>query len=78
MNEQTKSGSKMSKIKSSSSAKDDKKDATKSTKDDKKDATKSEYSSDFLRQKLLEHFGHKDFKSTLQKEAIKEIMKGNV
>lgn len=43
----------------------------------KKDV-KPEYSSDFLRKKLLEHFKHSDFKSTLQKEAIQEIMRGNV
>lgn len=39
-------------------------------------ASDSKYSSEFLRQKLQEHFHHKDFKSTLQKDAIKEIMRG--
>lgn len=34
------------------------------------------YTSEFLRQKLREHFHHTDFKSTLQKDAIKEIMRG--
>lgn len=37
---------------------------------------RSEYSSEMLRAKLSEHFNHKDFKSTLQKDAIKEILKG--
>lgn len=40
----------------------------------KKDS--SEYSSEKLREKLKEHFNHKDFKSTLQKDAIKEILRG--
>lgn len=37
---------------------------------------KTEITSDFLRAKLKEYFHHKDFKSTLQKDAIKEIIKG--
>lgn len=36
------------------------------------------FSSDFLRQKLREYFNHLDFKSTLQKDAIKEIMRGKL
>lgn len=36
----------------------------------------NKYSSDFLRQKLRDYFHHTDFKSTLQKDAIKEIMRG--
>lgn len=40
----------------------------------KKDS--NEYSSEKLRQKLKEHFNHKDFKSTLQKDAIKELLRG--
>lgn len=40
----------------------------------KKDS--SEYSSEKLREKLKEHFNHKDFKSTLQKDVIKEILRG--
>lgn len=39
-------------------------------------ASDSKYTSEFLRQKLREHFHHTDFKSTLQKDAIKEIMQG--
>lgn len=39
-------------------------------------ASDSKYSSEVLRQKLREHFHHTDFKNTLQKEAIKEIMRG--
>lgn len=66
MNESTKSTSKPKPSSSSS----------KST-GDKNDGEKSEYSSDFLRQKLREYFNHSDFKSTLQKDAIKEIMRGN-
>lgn len=39
-------------------------------------ASDSKYTSEYLRQKLREHFHHTDFKSTLQKDAIKEIMRG--
>lgn len=39
-------------------------------------ASDSKYTSEFLRQKLREYFHHTDFKSTLQKDAIKEIMRG--
>lgn len=46
----------------------------KSQKDAK--ASDSKYSSEYLRQKVREHFHHTDFKSTLQKEAIKEVMRG--
>lgn len=53
--------------------KDEKKDE-KPQKDAK--ASDSKYSSEFLRQKLREQFHHTDFKSTLQKDAIKEIMRG--
>lgn len=59
--------------KSKAKVKDEKKDE-KSQKDAK--ASDSKYSSEFLRQKLREHFHHTDFKSTLQKDAIKEIMRG--
>lgn len=38
----------------------------------------SEYSSEKLREKLNEYFSHKDFKSTLQKDAIKEILRGEI
>lgn len=61
------------KVKSKST---DRKRDGKSQKDAK--ASDSKYSSENLRQKLREHFQHKDFKSTLQKEAIKEIMRGNI
>lgn len=57
-----------SKIKSSKSF-----GSSKAKKDGKE---KEEYSSEFLRQKLHEFFNHTDFKSTLQKDAIKEIMRG--
>lgn len=57
-----------SKTKSSSSS-----SSSKIKKDDKE---KVEYSSEFLRTKLREFFNHSDFKSTLQKDAIKEIMRG--
>lgn len=57
-----------SKTKSSSSS-----SSSKSKKDGKE---KEEYSSEFLRGKLREFFNHPDFKSTLQKESIKEIMRG--
>lgn len=79
---------KSTKTKSSSSSKvkkDEKHKDEKTKKDDKRkedklkkdDKHKDEpYSSDFLRQKLREYFNHSDFKSTLQKDAIKEIMKG--
>lgn len=55
------------------------KDKTKSgdkKKDEKSQKDDSKFTSDFLRQKLREYFHHTDFKSTLQKEAIKEIMRG--
>lgn len=39
-------------------------------------ASDSKYSSEFLRQKLREYFHHTDFKSTLQKDAIKEVVRG--
>lgn len=38
--------------------------------------TKPEITSDYCRKKLREHFKHKDFKSNLQKDAIKKILKG--
>lgn len=53
----------------SSKTKNDEKNKVKKPNDDK-------YSSEFLRQKLREHFHHSDFKSNLQKDAIKEIMRG--
>lgn len=37
---------------------------------------KTEITSDYLRAKLKEFFHHKDFKNSLQKDAIKEIVKG--
>lgn len=52
-------------------AKKDEKDKVKKPDDDK-------YSSEFLRQKVREHFHHSDFKSSLQKDAIKEIMRGKM
>lgn len=54
---------------------EDRRKHEKSQKDARTD-TYSKYSSEFLRQKLREYFHHTDFKSTLQKEAIKEIMQG--
>lgn len=60
-----------SKIKSSTSSTSS--NAFKSKKDGKE---KEEYSSEFLRVKLREIFNHSDFKSNLQKDAIKEILKG--
>lgn len=65
MEEPSKFTSKTKSSKSSSSSK--------AKKDGKE---KEEYSSEFLRQKLREFFNHTDFKSTLQKDAIKEIMRG--
>lgn len=58
------------KTKSHDKRTDEKKQTVELPKDDK-------YSSEFLRQKLRQYFHHSDFKSTLQKDAIKEIMKGD-
>lgn len=71
------SSSSSSKPKTGTGTRDHTKDKTKSE-DKKKDATASDskYTSEFLREKLREHFPHPDFKSTLQKDAIKEIMRG--
>lgn len=68
MDEPKKSTKSKNKTKSSSSS-------SKTAKDGKE---KEEYSSEFLRQKLREFFNHSDFKSTLQKDAIKEIMRGEI
>lgn len=59
---------------SKSSGKSKSSSSSKTKKDDK--VAKDEYSSDFLRQKLRELFKHSDFKSNLQKDAIKEIVRG--
>lgn len=63
----------MEKEKSSNKAKAS---SSSSKKKDVKSEKNDEFSSDFLRKKLKEHFNHSDFKSSLQKDAIKEIMKG--
>lgn len=60
MDEPLKSSNKSKASSSSNSKKDD----------------KTAISSDFLRKKLLEYFKHSDFKSNLQKDAIKEITRG--
>lgn len=67
MDEPSKSSGKSKSTSSSSSSK---------LKKDEKRSNGDTFSSDFLRQKLKEYFKHSDFKSSLQKDAIKEIMRG--
>lgn len=78
----TESNSKKKSSSSLKSSKDEKHKTKSSTKDEKRRDVKpkkdDQYSSEFLRQKLREYFKHSDFKSNLQKDAIKEVMKGNI
>lgn len=39
-------------------------------------SSKDEITSDYCRSKLRQYFNHKDFKNSLQKDAIKAILKG--
>lgn len=64
----------MNKPTKSSSERKSKKDVKTSEKDDKS----TEISSEVLRNKLREFFKHSDFKSSLQKDAIKEVLRGEV
>ncbi|XP_031625684.1 ATP-dependent DNA helicase Q-like 3 [Contarinia nasturtii] len=62
-------------LKSSAKSKSSSSSSSKQKKDEKT-SKEDIYTSDFLRKKLKVYFNHSDFKSSLQKDAIREIMRG--